>query len=138
MEALSRIIGHDGELLPSKKVTVSNIPDLAVSAKSPEYEYDSDSDSDSSDEEGFYYEVLVTCSSHQDDETKNLPIIVNFGSKSNYLYHAEISFEDIDIFLHDAVILNYPEWEYADEWEETCIHGEDLPDYYDGVVVDIY
>ncbi len=100
------------------------------------FESSDDSSESTEVEEGFYYEVAITCT-NDDGDQEDHAIIFNFGSESNYDEHAEGGFEDFDEYFHDAISLNHPEWDYADEWEELHLHGPVLPEHHDGVIIDI-
>lgn len=91
---------------------------------------------DSSDEDGFYVELTLTCTNEADDNADH-NIVFNFGSESKYMDHAESGFDELDGIFEETVSTNFPSWSYANEWEEACVHGPDMPEDYEGPVVDI-
>jgi hypothetical protein len=93
-------------------------------------------DSSSSEDGDFYVELSLTCTNDDDDYGEH-NIIFNFGSESKYMEHAENGFDELDGIFEDAIATHFPSWTYANEWEESCVHGPDLPDDYDGAVIDI-
>lgn len=144
----SKITNAEGDLLPSVTVsTGTSAPKLNIvtlQPKAPLAVTDSHEDleesyeSSSEEEDGFYVEVSLACTSDDGDHEYHT-VMLNFGSESNYLEHSEAGFDDFDQYFHDAIALNFANWEYADEWEETEIHAHDLPDYHDhdSVIIDI-
>lgn len=101
---------------------------------------DSSSGSDGSDgsetTDGFYVELSLCCTNDEGDQEYH-KVMFNFETEENYVEHGDTGFEDLDTYFMDGVNCNFPGWEYADEWEEYMVHGQDLPDDHDGVVIDI-
>lgn len=143
---MNQITGADGNLLPSKAVSANSrmpVLNIIISTTPPDEPVlsdDNDDESDSSDEsdapDGFYVELSLSCT-NDDGDIEEHSAIFNFGSESNYTEHAENGFDDFDSYFDDAINVNFPGWVYADEWEETHIHGSELPLDHDGAIVDI-
>lgn len=109
---------------------------IAVTVDSDEDDVEESEDSSSNEGDGFYVELTLTCT-NEDDDNADHNIVFNFGSESKYMDHAESGFDELDGIFEDAVSTHYPSWSYANEWEESCVHGSDMPEDYDGPVVDI-
>ena len=99
---------------------------------------DSGSGSDSSEEEGYYVELALTCVNDDDGEVAEHNVMFNFETEENYLEQAENGYEELEeTYLQDAVSQNFPGWSYDGAWEEHTIHGNELPEDYDGEVINI-
>ena len=157
MEVISQLTGSDGKLLPSKVISadkpgpvlniVSSVPESdELPDLSDAFGDDNDNDSgddtddnseddDSEDDEGYYVEFALTCT-NEEGETEDHPAVFNFGTRSNYNDQVEEGL-DLDDYFNDSIGVNYPGWTYADEWVELEVYGSELPDDYDGAVVNV-
>lgn len=162
---MTKLVGKDGKLLPSTvSSTVSsspvrlNIIKPPVPAPAPsavvkpkrtrkpkdESEEDEDGEDDQSDssgsenEEGYYVEISVTCNNDEGEEEEH-PIICNYKTEENYMEHADNGFDSLENCLRDAIASHFPLLEYADQWEDVTVHGDELPEDHDDdmIVVDV-
>lgn len=124
--------------VPVNPVIKLNIVNTNSLINSPSEEYSSESDSDDEVEEGYYVEFSLLCSDDDGNE-EHQTLMLNFGTESNYLDCAEAGFDGLDDYFIDGISLNFPEWDYADDWEELDVYGDQLPDHHDpdAVIVDI-
>jgi len=140
MNSLSTITDKNGHLFPSKIVSSTmKLPALHIAKDCVDsYEsYDSSSEEDSySEEDGFYVEISISCVNDENDQEDYL-VLFNFGTEDNYMEHADSGFEELESYLPDAVSVNYVGWYYSDKWEETQIYGNEVPDDYEGTIIDI-
>jgi len=120
--------------LPKKDV--KKTPKLVVSSDDESDNDDNESLSLSEDSDGFYVEVSLSCTNDDGDSSDQI-VIFNFGSESNYMDKAENGFDDLESTFEDTVSTYFPECTYSGEWEENNVHGSELPDDYEGPVVDI-
>ena len=131
---------------PSVSVPVATLPKTqkkTVQKKKVESESDNDSldgseeGSSTEEDDGFYVELSLTCT-NDEGETEEQRLVFNFETEQNYLDQGENGFEELEGYFPDALSSNCPGWEYANEWEEYCVHGNELPDDYDGEVINVY
>ena len=116
-----------------KPVTVP-VPPVTVGSDVDSEDYD-DSSSSSEEGDGYYVEVTLTCENDDGDSAEH-NVVLNFGSETRYMDHAESGFDELDEIFTDAVSLHFPLWTYSNEWEEVTVHGAEFDDD-EAIVVDI-
>ena len=98
----------------------------------------SDSGSESSEEEGYYVELALSCVNDEDGETAEHNVMFNFETEENYVDQGENGYEELEeMYFQDAISQNFPGWTYDGAWEEFTVHGNELPEDYDGEVINI-
>lgn len=108
--------------------------------KSPVVSDDSDDSGtqSSSEEDGYYVELTLSCVNDEDGEITEHNVMFNFETEENYIDQGQNGFDELEeTYFQDAISQNYPGWTYDGGWEEHTIHGSELPDDYDGEVINI-
>ncbi len=117
-----------------KLKVVNQVPKPAVvPADSDDEDVVESEDSSSNEGDGFYVELTLTCT-NEDEDNGDHNVVFNFGSENRYMDHAESGFDELESIFEDAISTHFPSWSYANEWEESCVHGPDMPEDYDGPV----
>lgn len=121
----------------SKVVKPKKTEKVVYSDDSDDYDESSEPSSSSEDTDGFYVEMTLTCT-NDDNDYADHNVVFNFGSESKYMEHAESGFEELDGIFEEAVATHFPSWTYANEWEESAVHGNEVPDDDSAVVVEVH
>ena len=141
------------QIIPPKTVPVSGVPSVRTVPSAPESKKEtkkkvpspvvsddegSDSDTESSEEEGYYVELALSCVNDEDGETAEHNVMFNFETEENYVDQGDNGFEELEeMYFQDAISQNFPGWTYDGAWEEFTVHGNELPEDYDGEVINI-